>query len=519
MRQRLLYTLILLVAAVSAKAEWSDYSEEQPVIFGVAIDSPPLEYSGRGGEPSGYDTEFVDKLMERLHLPHKNEAMPWADIPRATIDGKINLSLMTFSPYRKDSLHYSRAIFRMYYQIVYRSDRTSRHVDMRRLTGKKVAYLSSRPISDTLAAVGAVPVIVTNLRQAIQDLSDGEYDAVLCYRYQARYIVDTYDFTNLSLEDFTLMPREYCFASRDSALINLINAEIDKMEEEGVIRDVYGPAGLFLDIQKTPRWVWYLLTAITFIVLCVFIILQRRYQVRLKEEMRRAQRSERAKTVFLANVNHVLRTPLNSIIGFSEVLKSNGNDGLPLEERKRLATLVNENGERLLYFINQLLTLTDIETREMKLNRTEVNIDIAMESYAEEARKHLHEGVTLEVVGAEFRSIYADEQVMHTITKNFLDNAVRYTEKGKITLTYRLESNNLYVEVKDTGSGVPEDLRNNIFSLLNDKSTAVQNDIPGLGLTICKTIVEHCQGDIGLVTPPEGGACFWYWVPVRELNK
>lgn len=517
-KQRLLYIILLLVVAVNARAGWSDYSDERPVIFGIALDYPPLEYIDPDGTPCGYDIEFTRELMKRLHLPFESKAMPWGNIPRAAIDKKIDLSLMTFSTYRQDSVHYSRAIFKLHYQIVYRNDRQSKQVDMRQLGGKKVAYLSSKPISDTLAAVGAIPLIVPNLRQAMQDLSDGKYDAVLCYRYQAKFMLNKYNLSNLVFTEFTLTPREYCYVSHDEELIKLINAELDEMEEEGLIYKVYRPAGVYLDAPEIPRWVWYLLVATVFVFLIIFIIFQRWYQIKLKNEMKRAQRSERAKTVFLGNVSHILRTPLNAINGFSEVLKMAGEGDLSAEERTQLATMINDNGEHLLGFIDELLILTDIETSDMQFNRSEVDLNAAMESYAEEARKLLHEGVKLEVDGPENCRIYVDEKPMRTVTMHFLSNAVEHTEKGQITLTYRLKSNNLYVEVKDTGCGVPEDLRKNIFSLLTEKATAVQDEIPSLGLTICKAIVDHSNGEIGLVSPPEGGACFWYWVPVKEIK-
>ena len=518
MKQKLLYVILLLVAAVNARAAWEDYTEERPVRFGTAMDYPPLEYVDPDGTPCGYDIEFTRVLMKRLHLPHICQPMPWGNVPRATIDKKVDLSMMTFSTYRQDSLYYSRAVFKLHYQIVYRNDMASKHIDMRRLDGLKVAYLSSKPVSDTLAAIGAVPQIVPNLRQAMQDLSDGEYDAVICYRYQAKFIIEKYSLTNLIFEDFTLIPREYCYASHDKELIGLINTELDEMEEEGAIYSIYSAAGVYLDTPEIPRWVWYLLVAMIFVFLIIFIILQRRYQKQLKREMKRAQRSEQAKTVFLGNVSHILRTPLNAINGFSEILKSDEEGAIPAEERTQLATLVHDNGERLLYFINELLTLSDIEGNELKVNRSEVDLKAAMESYAEEARAHLHEGVKLEVVGPANCRVYVDENLMHTVAKHFLDNAAQHTEKGKITLTYDYKDGHLYVEVKDTGCGVPEELRKNIFSLLMEKSTAVQNEIPGLGLTICRAIVERCNGRIGLTSPPEGGACFWHRIPVKQVK-
>lgn len=514
----MLYVILLLAVAVNARAALSDYTSERPVLFGIAMDYPPLEYIDQDGKPCGYDIEFTRDLMRRLKLPLDCEPLPWGAIPRATIEGNIDLSMMTYSTYRRDSVHYSRAVFKLYYQILYQGGNTKKHVDMRRLNGKKIAYLSSKPVSDTLKAVGAVPMVVLNLRQAAQDLENGLYDAVICYRYQAKFMKEKYGLTSLVAEDFTLMPREYCFVSHDKALIDRINEELDKMEEEGVINELYTPAGMFQDTTEIPQWIWYLLVMLTIVFLVVLVIFQQWYQKKLTREMKRAQRSEQAKTVFLGNVSHILRTPLNAINGFSEILKSDESSCLSAGERTKLATLVHDNGERLLYFIDELLTLSDIEGNELKFSRTRENLKVIMDAYADEARKNLHEGVELEVVGPENVYVYIDEKLMHLTLMHLLSNAVRFTEKGKITLTYQLKNNRLYVEVKDTGCGVPEALRKNIFSLLMDKSTAVQDAIPGLGLTICRVIVERCHGRIGYLPLPEGGSCFWHWVPIKVVK-
>ena len=517
-KQKVLYVIFMLAFAVGTKAAWSDYTPERPVIFGTAIDYPPLEYVDPDGMPCGFDIEFTKELMKRLSLPIANQALPWGNIPRAAIDGKIDLALMTFSPYRKDSIYYSRSVFKLYYQVVYRNDEASKHIDMRRLAGKKVAYLSSKPVSDTLTAVGAVPLIVPNLRQAMQDLSKGEYDAVICYRYQAKFLIGKYSLSNLIYEDFTLTPREYCYVSHDQELIELINEKLDEMEAENVIYNMYSPAGVYLDIPDIPMWVWYLLVAVIILFLVIFIILQQLYQQKLRREIKRAQRSEQAKTVFLSNVSHVLRTPLNAINGFSYILCSDKDGSLSAEERIQLASMVHENGELLLYFIDELLTLTEIETSEMKLNRSEVELSATIASYIEEGRSSLHDGVELQAIGPKDCRVFVDEKMMHIVIKHFLDNAIKHTDEGKVTLTYRIDRGRLYVEVKDTGCGVPVELRKNIFSLASEKAVTVQSDIPGLGLTICRAVIEYCKGEIGLISPPEGGACFWFLVPVKVLK-
>ena len=172
--------------------------------------------------------------------------------------------MMVYSPYRKDSTNYSKAIFRLYYQIVYRRDSQSKF-DVRHLGGKSIAYMSSRPIKDTLTRVGAQLCVIQDLSRAVRDLSEGRYDAIICFRYQAKYFIEKYQLKNLATEDLTLAPREYCYVSHDRELIALINSELEKMEAEGRIDAIYGEVYSSFGGIRIPTWIWYLLISLVFV--------------------------------------------------------------------------------------------------------------------------------------------------------------------------------------------------------------------------------------------------------------
>ena len=508
--------LLLLSFAEQAKADALGYSQDHPLIFGIDMDYPPLEYVDDAGNPQGYDIEFTKVLMERLKIPFTYSPNTWENISGDVLGGHVDLGMMVYSPYRKDLTNYSRAIFRLYYQILYRKDGDNKF-DVRHLAGKSVAYMASRPIRDTLTSAGAVLNEVKNLAQATMHLSEGEYDAVICFRYQANYLIKKYRLQNIEAEDLTLTPREYCYVSHDKALIDAINTELELMEDEGVITEIYGEVSSSFGGFRIPQWVWLLLILLVMAFLVTFILFQQRYQKKLRSEMVRAQRSEQLKNVFLGNISHALRTPLNAIIGFSDVLDA--DDGmLPKEDQHQLLQLINSNGKQLLHFINQLLELSEIESNTMNVEHVEIPLANEMQSYVDECRSAVADGVELRVEGDDIR-VMADQRYMRIVTKHFLQNAVKHTKQGSITLRYRLVDRGLRIEVQDTGEGLPEALRENLFSLLSEKATFVQNEVPGLGLTICKSIVERCNGRIGAISPDEGGTILWLWVPVGEVRS
>ena len=144
------------------------------------MDYPPLEYIDENGTPSGFDIQFTQELMRRLDIPFTYSPNTWENISGDVLSGRVDLGMMVYSPYRKDSTNYSKAIFRLYYQIVYRKDADA-EFDVRNLSGKSVAYMASRPIKDTLTKAGAVLYEIKDLSKATKDLSAGVYDAVICF--------------------------------------------------------------------------------------------------------------------------------------------------------------------------------------------------------------------------------------------------------------------------------------------------------------------------------------------------
>ena len=132
----------------------------------------------------------------------------------------------------------------------------------------------------------------------------------------------------------------------------------------------------------------------------------------------------------------------------------------------------------------------------------------------------LSDGVTLEVIEpVDGMRALVDPKLLRLVTMHLLENAQQHTEEGKITLSYYVKEGGLYVEVKDTGSGLPEDLKENIFSLLSDKNTYIQEETPGLGLSICKAIIDKNNGKIGVSdNETDGhGTIVWFWIPVEIL--
>ncbi|MBR2114226.1 MAG: transporter substrate-binding domain-containing protein [Prevotella sp.] len=504
--------LLLLSLTTLAKAENLGYSKFEPLKIGLDLDYAPLEYVDDNGRPQGLDVELTQVLMKRLNIPYTYSPNSWEDISGDVISGRVGLGMMVYSPYRKNIVNYSRAVFHLYYQVVYREDE-SEQFDMRHLEGKSIAYMSSRPITDTLTKAGAVLHVVRDLPKALKDLSGGRYDAVICFRYQAKYHIHHQNLKNLTTEDLTLTPREYCYVSVNRELIRVIDRELIKMEKEGVIDEIYGDYISKLDSFHMPRWVWLTIGSAILLAFLALFLQQHIHSRRLHREMLRAQKSEQLKTVFLANVSHALRTPLNAIIGFSDMMLSMPEGTLPPSEQQEMLNQIHGNGEQLLYFINELLQLSTIQSNGIDFQLVECNIGQLISEYAKLVQTDLQEGVTLQIGTQQEVIAITDPNHLRIITMHLLSNAVKHTTQGSITISYRTQDGGLYIEVKDTGNGLPDSLKDNIFMLLSDKHTFVQEQSPGLGLSICKAIIDAAHGKIGVESTEGQGATFWFWIP------
>ena len=264
----------------------------------------------------------------------------------------------------------------------------------------------------------------------------------------------------------------------------------------------------------------FILVLVLFAI-CLFLV-QHYYHVRLRNEIGRAQRSERIKTVFMANVSHALRTPLNAIITDSQKLLD--NEETDSKKLNAAMTTINQNGKQLLYFISQLLELSSFDSNMATFTMIEVNLAELMASYRREAQRDA--GANVQVVVRSPLSPHAkgmvDTNLMYQLMTHLLHNALTHTQEGTITIDYDYADNGLKIEVIDTGDGEPQDFKSNFSTLIQgNDSLALFNQRSGLGLSICKSIVEGLHGTIELKSVPGKGSTVKVWIPckMRDTKK
>ena len=228
----------------------------------------------------------------------------------------------------------------------------------------------------------------------------------------------------------------------------------------------------------------------------------------LIEAKQRAEESDRLKSAFLANVSHEIRTPLNAIVGFSEVIAHTESEC----EREEYLDIVKANSNLLLHLINDILDLSRIESGKMEF----IDENIQMDELCEELRQ-MHQMRIKNDVKVIFKrpvaslTIVSDSHRLRQLYSNLISNAIKYTEKGSITLGYKLKGDMMEGYVRDTGSGIPAEKLNNVFGRFEKLDLLKQGF--GLGLSICKSILDKMGGEIWVESELGVGSCFYFLIP------
>lgn len=295
--------------------------------------------------------------------------------------------------------------------------------------------------------------------------------------------------------------------SMSKALKDLTTGEVESLNEEFQIM-----------IGEKPSWIESLAVASTrnrdgkaiTLVGANYSIEEKKQQQSLILDREKAEERHRLLSAFLANMSHEIRTPLNAIVGFSNLLAELCNN----EEANEYIHIIEVNNELLLQLINDILDLSKIEAGMIELNYSYVDIHKCLHEIITVAQTKVKEKVELSLsLPLDNLTIYSDRNRSMQVINNFVNNAIKYTDAGKIDIGYYIPENN-YIRfyVKDTGVGIPSNLKEKVFDRFIKLDRFRQGT--GLGLSICKMIAEKMSGRIGVESEEGKGSEFWFEIPV-----
>ncbi len=272
----------------------------------------------------------------------------------------------------------------------------------------------------------------------------------------------------------------------------------------------------FASIQLSGKW--YVVSIIR------DITMRKKYEEGLENARKKAEESDRLKTSFLTSVTHELRTPLNAIIGFSDLIMNTFN----VPEIHDFASNIHNSGIHLLWIIEDILNLSLIESNNLKL-KTEL---ISIRSFEQDLwgdyemvnSKYKKDHIPFSIQISEKlknMKIYTDEKYLIYINSIMIDNALKFTRNGSISVNMEAEGDQLVVQIKDTGIGIPPGKQQIIFERFRQVEDTLTRNYggTGIGLTIARSIAQLMGGTISVSSEPGKGSEFTLKIPGLETKQ
>ena len=323
------------------------------------------------------------------------------------------------------------------------------------------------------------------------------------------YLVSAYDITDIRNSDLERRRQDRQIADMQARIADC-RSQLDMLLDKGhcCLRD-----GAASDEVTEANGRYY--KQKDGIALDVTDIMEKRRQLQAKTEL--AEQSVQLKSGFMASMTHELRTPLNAIVGFTGILETLTS----ADERAEYVRIIRNSSDMLQRLINDIIEASSFSGGLISIKPEDIDFASAFDDICLTLQRRVQNPQVAFVKDNPYDTFLTSvdiERILQLYT-NFVTNAVKFTQQGEIRVGYRYERHGLYIYCRDTGLGIPKDKQQLIFNRFVKLNEFVQGT--GMGLAICKNIVESCQGEIGVESDGEGtGSTFWAWLPCeRKLTK
>lgn len=246
------------------------------------------------------------------------------------------------------------------------------------------------------------------------------------------------------------------------------------------------------------------------------------FQEKLKEAKDRAERSDKLKTYFISNLSHEIKTPMNSIIGFSDLLNNENNT----VKIKKYTDIIIQAGYQLLSIIDDIMDVSELESGTLMLIKKEFSLNNLFIEIYNEFKDELYIRNKYNIkfilkIDENDTLIYNDEKRLKQIIKNIIKNSIKFTETGHITYGYTITDDGINIFVHDTGIGIKEEHINFIFDSFFqiNRNKLKKQEGTGLGLTICRDIIYLLGGEINVESEFENGTSIYVNIPIITVNN
>lgn len=515
---------------------------------------PPYNFVDKKGELVGLNVDILNAINKLYDNQIEIESGDWTMVNQAieSNDACAVAGVHYFDNFDIDYFH-TRSVINTYHSFFYNKKYQNNFTirDIRTTQSPLVVLWENDVLIHYILSLNpnARFVFVRSYEELLDELERKDVDCAIAQKIMCLYYAKNLNKNYIFASDKVFLERNMGFkvSKNYGELVEILNNGLEIIMANGEYQKIYDK--WITPYNKTNNiWNDYLkylfvasgLVLLIFISLLIFnrilksrvrkqtkdlegqLILNSKIRYELEDQKVKAEVSDQMKSAFLANMSHEIRTPMNGILGFTELLKSNNYDS---KERDYFINLIQQSGDRMLSTINNIIDISKIESGAEKVLIKPVDIRLIISELYDffkfEASENKIDLVLKEENFHMSSTFYSDEYKLNSIFTNLIKNAIKFTPRGSVTVSYSYTDNTANFCICDTGIGIREEKQQIIFDhfVRADISYSSEYEGSGLGLSISKEYVNMLGGTIRLESAPGKGSKFFITLPNLDGNK
>ncbi|SHI62055.1 response regulator [Aquimarina spongiae] len=497
----------------------------------------PYQYIKDTNKIDGILIDYLQLIEEKIDYKFERRIYyNWEQVIRDAKNDNLDIILeIQKTPDRDPYLNFYSQLFKSQHVIVTRKD-SDLGSKIKNYYNKTVVVPKDFAIDDILRANEKKLTLSNEIDDltCLKQVSNGVYDAYIGPIAVANYLISTKNLDNLKIAGET----KYSYVpgiavQKNNTILNRIIAKAENSisdTEKEVIYDNWLYREIVPFYKRADFWIW--LSAIVVVILLGILLInkylkhiirQKTKELRVAKEL--AEESNKLKTAFIHNISHEVRTPMNGIMGFSELLN---DPETTTSEQKEYSKIIIESSNQLINIIDDIIEISRLETNQVELHLEEINFNTLLDTlFSQFQSKAVSKNIAIHLnnrLTEEEGNILMDRSKINKILYNLIDNAIKFTKRGIVEISTEINKDTLQVSIRDTGIGIKSKDQEIIFRNFSqsEKNVTKSYDGLGLGLSIAQKNAVLIKGDITFTSIPNKGSTFMLKVPyhpVMDPNK